>query len=667
MLGINTVLPFYYSIICIFFGVIYSYFLYNKDKNISSRILFWGLFLLRAFLISILSFLLLSPIVKANINSIEKPIVIIAKDNSESIKEDINVQLQILEDNLKDFEVYKYSFSDDIYQGINHKNIGLKTNFSNLFLDFNSRFENKNIAAVIITSDGCYNTGSNPEFITYDFPVYSVALGDTTIYSDIRIDNVLKNDITFLGNTFPIEISMSSNISGTEKSKITIWNKGFKLYEEDVIFSADNDFKTVEVQLNAEKVGLHTYVIELEGLQGEKNLNNNIYKAYVDVIDSKYNILILKDDNHPDISAFKSVIDKNKNYKVELKDITEDITLDKHQLVVLFGIKDIPDYLIESNVPLIVFNSSQSHYRSLGSLVRFISKGIEEEVYVSKNQYFTKFTFSPDLMRLITSAPPLATVFGEFVLNGQVVCLLNQKVGSIVSNNPVIIIQEFDSRKIAFIPAEGWWKWKLYDYSMNMNNEAFDELFAKISQYLILQQDKSLFRITYDKQYEENSDIIIRAALYNESYELINNKEVELRISDIDDNEYVFQLSKEGNEYLLNIGVLPVGSYNFITKVKGSKLERSGAFDVKKIQLEQLNVVADHQILKKIATISGGKVFYKSEMNILAKEINNSDRNRRVIHSKEKLESLIDIPLILLNLLLVISLEWFLRKYNGLI
>ena len=32
----------------------------------------------------------------------------------------------------------------------------------------------KNIAAVVITSDGCYNTGTNPEFITYDFPVYTV-------------------------------------------------------------------------------------------------------------------------------------------------------------------------------------------------------------------------------------------------------------------------------------------------------------------------------------------------------------------------------------------------------------------------------------------------------------------------------------------------------------
>ncbi|MDC0249591.1 hypothetical protein OAK24_01800 [Flavobacteriales bacterium] len=667
MLGFNSGLSFYYSIICIFLGVVYSYLLYNKQKNIGSTSLFWGLFIFRTFLISIISFLLLSPIVKSNINSIEKPIVIIAKDNSESVKEDINTELQILEGNLKDFDIYKYSFSDDIYQGIEHKNIGLKTNYSNLFLEFNSRFENKNIAAIVVASDGCYNTGNNPEFITYNFPVYSVALGDTTMYKDIRIDNVLKNEITFLGNTFPLQISLSSSVPNSEISKITIWNKGIKLYEEGVSFSADKDFKTVELQLDADKVGLNTYIIKLEGLQGEKNLHNNIYRAYVDVIDSKYNVLILKDKSHPDIAAFKSVVDKNKNYKVEIKNIEDDIFLEKHQLVVLFGIEDIPSYLIESNIPLIIFNSSQSHYKSLGSLVSFTSKGGVEEVSVSRNQYFSKFTFSPDLIRLVNSAPPLTTIFGKFLVNGQLEYVLNQKIGSFVSDNPVIMIQEVDARKIAFVSAEGWWKWKLYDYSTNNHNDAFDELFSKISQYLVLQEDKSLFRITYEKQYEENSDVILRGALYNESYELINNKEVELRISDTDNNEYIFQFSKESDEYLVDIGVLPVGEYNFTAKVKGSNLKERGAFDVKKIQLEQLNLVANHQILRKIANISGGKVFYKSDMNILADELNNSDRNKRVIHSKEKLESLINISWVLLVLLVIISLEWFIRKYHGLI
>jgi hypothetical protein len=38
-----------------------------------------------------------------------------------------------------------------------------------------------------------------------------------------------------------------------------------------------------------------------------------------------------------------------------------------------------------------------------------------------------------------------------------------------------------------------------------------------------------------------------------------------------------------------------------------------------------------------------------------------------MLHSKEKLEGLINISWILLALLILISVEWFIRKYNGLI
>lgn len=667
MLGINTDLPFIYSIICILLGLVYAYFLYTKDKNLTSVKLIWTLFVFRALLISIISFLLMSPIIKSNVNLIEKPVVIIVKDNSESVKENINTELQILEDNLQDFELWKYSFSDKVVEGITQDNIGLKTNYSKLFSKINNKFENRNVAAIVLASDGCYNTGSNPEFISYNFPVYSIALGDTNIYKDIGIDNVLINDISFFGNTFPLEVSLASKLENLDNSKLIIWNNGEKVHEEIVKFSANEDYKTIKVQLTAKNVGLQTYTIELEALEGERNLSNNIFKSYIDVIDSRYNILILKGGSHPDIAAYKSVIDKNKNYKVEVKDVNEEIVMEKYQLIVLFDLDDIPSDLVEGNLPLIIFNSKQSHYNSIGSSVDFIVQGGMEDVAVSINEDFTKFTFSPNLIRLISSAPPLNFLFGKYKKTGSIDYVLNQKIGSYRSETPVVFLQEFGSRKIAFVTAEGWWKWKLFDFSINQNNDMFDELFSKLSQYLLLQDDKSLFRLEYAKQVDENSDIVIHASLYNESYELVNNKEIELQVFDANNNEYAFQFTKQGDEYIVNAGILEVGTYNFNAKVKSSSLIKKGSFDVKKLQLEQINLVANHQILKKIALISGGKLFYQDNMQSLANTLTKSERNKKVIHTKEKLDSLINIPWILLSLLVLISIEWIIRKYNGLV
>ncbi len=667
MLGFNLDLPFYYSIICILLGVFYAFFLYQREYSITSKVLIWGLFIFRTLSISIITFLLLNPIVRSNITITEDPIVIIAKDNSKSVKENVNSNLQYLSENLEGFEVFSYSFSDEIYEGFTEKNNGLKTNYSMFFSEIDNQFENRNVSALIIASDGCYNAGINPEYLSYDFPVYSIALGDTSRYKDIRIDNVLKNDIAFFGNTFPLEISLASSLTNDENSKLKIWNNGEQVHEEIVMFSEDINYNTYTVYLPANKIGLQTYIIELDALNDEKNIVNNLFETYIDVIDSRYNILILKDNNSPDLSAYKRAVEKNQNYKIDVKDINDDFFIEKYQLVVLFGIGNIPTSILNNNIPLMIFNSKSSDYVDLRSVVSFTPKGGVEEVTSFKDHSFSKFSFSPQLLRLVEDAPPLFSLFGQYEYKGDIEFVLKQKIGAFESNNPIIMIQYLDSRKICFVSSEGWWKWKLYDYSLNNNNFAFNELFSKLSQYLILQEDKSLFRLEYEKQHEENSEVVFRAVLYNESYELVNNKDVSLKLLDENNKEYNFKFSKEGGDLVARLGVLESGTYNFIANVQNSDLFKKGVFDVKKIQIEQFGLTAKHQVLDKIAFLSNGKVFNLNDIQNLISHVRNSKASKKLIYSKEKLEGLINISWILLSLLILISAEWFVRKYNGLI
>ena len=245
--------------------------------------------------------------------------------------------------------------------------------------------------------------------------------------------------------------------------------------------------------------------------------------------------------------------------------------------------------------------------------------------------------------------------------------VIAQKIGAELTTKPIILIDESNGRKSAFIMAEGFWKWKLYDYANTKSNVAFDELFSKLTQYLVSQVDKSKFRIDYKKQFSENSNVYLEALLYNDSYELINDKEISLVIQNDIGDEFVYEFSKTAESYNLNVGVLEIGKYTFLAKVKGSELFRKGSFDVKAIQLEQLNTVANHNLLFQLADRSGGKLFYPNQLDEIIAAIKKSKNNLITVSQKEKLKGMINIPLILLILLIVISLEWFLRKYNGLI
>jgi len=568
--------------------------------------------------------------------------------------------------------VHEFSFSDKVSRGFSDNNNGLKTNYSNLFYDLRSRFANQNIAGLVLASDGLYNSGSNPLLDNMiNFPIFPIAQGDTLIEMDVSIVKVLKNEIAFLGNTFPLEITFLAQQCKGKRIQVEIWNKGKKIYSEDRIISNDDEYQKVKINLLATDVGLKSYRVSVTQFSKEKNIKNNSYTTYVEVIDSRYKILLLTESVHPDLVAYKSAVEKNINYDIEQININEfKGSFEPYQLIVVFRItknNSILNELAKSNVPLLVFDAQKNSNLNLSSTFSFKNRGVLEEVNAEKSELFSKFTFSPELLNLIKYAPPLLTPFGKYSLQIGSDIVIAQKIGTQLTSKPIVLINEMDGRKVSFVTAEGFWKWKLYDYADTKNNIAFDELFSKLTQYLVLQDDKSKFRIDYKKQFFENSSIYFESSLYNDSYELINDKEISLNIRNESGDEFDYEFSKSLEKYNLNIGVLDVGKYTFVAKVKDSEQIKTGGFHVRSIQLEQLYTVADHKLLFQLAKYSGGELFYPSQFDEIISAIKKSKNNFISISSKEKLKVMINIPLLLLVLLLVISLEWFLRKFNGLI
>ena len=672
-MAIISDLPIIYLLACFFLGICYAYFLYRKDFFFKIKKVKQFLFIIRTLFITVLSALLLNPLLKSIHIKNHNPIVILAQDISQSITDSCSQELltQISKE-LTNFEVYEFSFSDKVSKGLSDSNSGLSTNYSNLFKDMNSRFANRNIAGLVLATDGLYNSGTNPLYENkISFPIYPIALGDTLITRDVSISKVLKNEIAFLGNTFPLEISFSAQQCKGERIQVEIWYKGEKIHAEDRIISNNDEYQKVKFNLLAEDVGLQTYTILVSNLLNEKNSSNNSYEAYVEVIDSRYKILLLSEKNHPDLAAYKNAVEKNKNYAVEQVNVIDfNGNFEAYQLVVVFGIKETNPvlFLLEKyNVPVLVFDAQQNSNSKLTSSFSFKRMGGLDEVKAVKSDFFSKFTFSPELINLINDAPALQTLFGKYTFQIGSEVVIAQQIGMQVTKKPIILIDESDGRKLAFITAEGFWKWKLFDYSNSKNNLAFNELFSKLTQYLVLHEDKSKFIIDYKKQFSENSNIYFKASLYNDSYELVNDNKISLVVQNEMGDEFDYQFSSTLEGYNLNVGVLDVGKYTFLAKVKGSELISKGSFDVKEIQLEKLHTVANHKILFQLAKNSKGKLFYPNQADKIIAAIKDSKNNFINITSKEKLQGMIDIPLILVILLSIISLEWFLRKYNGMI
>jgi hypothetical protein len=167
--------------------------------------------------------------------------------------------------------------------------------------------------------------------------------------------------------------------------------------------------------------------------------------------------------------------------------------------------------------------------------------------------------------------------------------------------------------------------------------------------------------------FADNEQILFDAQLYNANFEMINTPDVDLKIKDESGKEFPFKFSKTENYYTLNAGFLGVGNYSYFatTKNGANSYKAEGKFSVAPIQLESQQTVADHNTLKAMAQQHKGEMYSPANMESLAEKINKENQLKPILYENYITESFINLKWIFFLLLLLLSAEWFLRKYMG--
>jgi hypothetical protein len=688
-INIITESPLWFSIFCVLLGGLYAFLLYRKEDKFDA-ISPWLVKLMAGFrflLVTILAFLLLSPFIKTLFNKVEKPVIIIAHDNSSSIllnkdsafyKNEYLEKLKTLKNNLAEtYEVKDYTFGENLKEG-NQINYTQKvTSLSNVFEELNNKFYNKNVGALILASDGIFNQGSNPIFNTgVEFPVYTIAMGDTSVQRDIIVNEVIHNKLTFLGNQFPIEISAITNQCVNQNTELTITHNGKQLFTKQYDISSERFLINENVLFEAEKVGVQHYKISLSTIEGEISYVNNVKDIYIEVLDGRQNILILANSPHPDIKALKLSIESNENYKVTSQLLDEfDGKTESYSLVIVHQVpRNIAPSLqkiIDGNISILYVLGNQT------SIVTYNSLNLGLKINKSRNKFnevlptvtdnFPLFTLTEPTIKEISNFPPVTGPFGTYQLKLNAYTLLNQKIGSVNTENPLMVFFQNNGKKSGILTAEGIWKWRMQDFLNNKNHQVFDELINKTVQFLSVKEDKSKFRIFTKNNYFENEEIQFNAELYNDSYELDNTPEIKIDLIERDGDQYNFIFNKTNTSYILNAGILSPGYYNYKAQVNLGAKEyvENGKFQIKPLLLEANNTIANHQLMQNIAEKFGGKLYYPKQIDKILKEINTNSNISSIIYEENDLKELISLKWIFFVLLSLLSLEWFLRKRNG--
>lgn len=678
--------------LCLLLGLAYAFMLYYREKRYEwKKSLIRIFFVLRTLAIFLISFLLLSPLVMTRKRTIEKPLIIVAQDNSQSLlfhkdsaamRTDYTEEMKKLVEKLEDdYEVKTFSFGDKVTDKPTFDFNDKQTDFAELFDEVQARYANRNIGAVVLASDGLYNKGSNPLYLANEmkFPFYTVALGDTNIQKDMIISRVNYNRISYLGNQFPLEIVVSADKFFGQKATLIVGKGNETLFSKTLDINGERYIETTQVVLESKQPGVQHYRISISALPGEISIINNVQDVYVEVLDGREKILLLAGAPHPDVAALKQSIENSNIYQVEAY-IADNFnkSVSAYNMVILHQIpfkgknhQALLQGISEQKVPVLFVIGASSDVSMFNSLKTGlnIKKSTDkyDEAEPSVANDFALFTISDELKKLSANYPALLVPFGEYNISNAINVLFYQKIGSVQTQRPLLMFNNTGDSKIGIISGEGIWRWRLNNFLQSANHNAFNELTNKMIQFLSVKVDKGRFRINNKNRFMENESVEFDAEVYNESYELINEPEVKIAIINSENKSFPYTFSRTAHAYHLNAGVFPLGEYRYNAQVKvgGELLQKSGAFSVAPVNVEALNLIADHQMLYSMSVKNNGKMLYPGQLSTIPELLKVREDVKSISYSRKSFSDLVNMIWVLALIILLLSAEWFLRRRYG--
>lgn len=582
----------------------------------------------------------------------------------------------------KKYDLQAYSYSDELRQGIPAGFTGKQTDIGQLFAEIDTRYANRNVAALIVAGDGLINRGTDPLYAAeqISYPVFTVAMGDTNQYRDILINRVIFNQVAYRGNEFPLEISLSAFQYSGNKVTITVTDEeNTRLISEQIPIPSAEFSKTIRVMIKASEAGVRRYRIGSSVLQGEISTSNNFRDVFVEVIDGRQKILLRSAAPHPDIAAIRQAIETNPNYEV-VQQLQADDTGDLHQynLVILHQLPSLTDAAVallektrEAGIPLLFVIGKQSNLAAFNQMKAGLAinagSTTGNEAYAEMNNDFPLFSLPAEVINMIAEMPPLSVPFGQYQTVTSSEILMKQRIGTVATMMPLVLFNQGVESKTGIVAGEGLWRWRISCFMKTGSHKAFDELISKMVQYLAVKADRDRFRVTDKKSYLENEQVKFDAELYNESYELDNTSEVKLVVTDTANKSFPFLFSRTSNAYTLNAGSFPPGRYQYEATAEFNqvKMKKNGRFNVVPVNVESLKTVADHSLLNNLASRHDGIMVYPAELEKIATLLANREEIKTIAYSQKRFTDLVNLWWVLAIIIGLLGAEWFIRKRAG--
>ena len=657
---------------------LFQYFYKSKKRN--------KIYLLLAGLrfLTILSILVL--IINPKFDSItyfnEKPNLIVAVDNSESVaylNQDNNVRQLVsnlkTDDRLNEnFNLQFFNFGKEVTQSDSLSFSDRQTNMAKAFERFTEVYSNE-IAPMLLISDGNQTYGNDYTYMTKNLkqPVFPVILGDTISFNDLKIAQLNVNRYAYLKNRFPIEVIANYEGETEINTQLRVSSGSSIIFSKPITLSKANSSEIINFTLPTTRVGIGSYRAELIPLENEKNLINNVKNFAVEVIDQKTNVAIVSEILHPDLGAFKKSIESNEQRQAKILNAKDYLNQSNDfQLVILYqptnNFKLVFDEVKRLKLNMFIVAGVETNWSMVNALQKNFNQqwtNQEESFQATPNPNYSPFIVE-DLG--FNEYPPLLSEFGETLFNVPYETIFYKTISGTELEEPLMATYEINSQRHGVLFGQGIWRWRAQSYLNQGSFIDFDNFIGKLVQYLSSDQRKTRLNLNYESFYNGNDNIEITAQYFNKNYEFESNANLAMTLKNKETEETTeLPFILNGSNYRVNLSGIPAGDYTFTVRAIGENVSKSAELKILDYNVENQFLNANVDKLQSVAKSSSGKSYFIDNTSTLISDLIEDSRFATIQKSTKKVVPLIDYKLLLGLIILCLSIEWFVRKYNGLI
>ncbi len=668
----------------------------------------------------LLLFAIFQPIVTNSFDEVIKPKIAFLIDDSESIsimdasidrKDVYDKIIKEIQDKANEEDIF-FAFDDNIndfsFDSLaTLKSKGKRTDISKAMRELEYRQDTSNIQAVVLITDGAYNAGENPFYAAQSFgkPVFSVGIGDTNSPKDLKITDLITNEVSYIKTPTPVFINLDANGIYDKEVNVKVTTNGKLIGEEKVKLVKNQTRYKLKFSFTPDKPGNYKLNATVDSFDEEITKLNNSKSDIVKVLENKKSVALFGGRPNYDVSFLVKELTKNKNQELH-KYVQKNATsfyddfkqkdLQDAEIIILVGFPNASTdvkYLelikreLDRGKPLLFIASSDVDYKKLAKLGEHIpftvlSEGRNEmEVLPSVNakevgNSILRVNGDKSDIEKWNALPPISKTETFIKPNPEANILMNYTFGNSSMNEPLIVSRTLGNKRGIFVLGYGLQRWKLQGYAEELSKgkdvvDLYAQLMDNSVRWLSIDNSFDSFVLKTNKRtYTEGETVEFIAQLYDDSYLPVDEAKISVIVKSDNAKPREILLSDIGNgQYYYKLDNLSKGDYTYEGKASIGKDvmgKSSGRFIVGEMNPEYSELTMNKNLLESMSNATDGK-FYSNNISNLFDEIKAKEYFKEQFISKKQDYALWNLPLFLIISLMCFATEWVIRKLSGLI